>query len=150
MTSKVRRAKASELSSVLDLIQQQFSYMDGRVDPPSSMHDLKVDDLAGQDVWVVGEPLRACMILSSKEDHLYLGKVAIRPDCRGKGLLRELIKKTENIASQYGFKSIVLESRIELMEVHRAFSGVGFVEIGRGSHKGFDRDTYIIMERRIG
>ena len=28
------------LSAILTLVQQSFAYMDGRIDPPSSMHKL--------------------------------------------------------------------------------------------------------------
>ena len=54
----VRRLEASDtaaLAQVLTLIQTSFAYMTGRIDPPSSMHQLTVSALAqmAKDSWVL-------------------------------------------------------------------------------------------------
>ena len=36
------------LGEILALVHEAFAYMDGRIDPPSSMHRLTVEDIARQ------------------------------------------------------------------------------------------------------
>lgn len=40
-----RRADDPDLGSILDLLRAGFAYMDGRIDPPSSLHRMDVDDI---------------------------------------------------------------------------------------------------------
>ena len=81
------------LSGALDLIRSSFAYMDGRIDPPSSMHRLSLVDLsraaATGEVWAIGTPPRACVVFTFRDDALYLGKLAVALDARGQGLARE-------------------------------------------------------------
>ncbi len=149
MPKDIRRATQEELPAVLDLIQRQFAYMEDRIDPPSSMYRLTVEGLRQSDVWVFGDPIRACMVLTPVSDHLYLGKVAIEPAFRGQGLLKELVNRAEDVARGLGLNTIQLESRIELIEVHRTFAKVGFREVRRGAHEGYSRDTFIVMEKAV-
>jgi len=145
----IRRAAQDELPAVLDLIQRQFAYMDDRIDPPSSMYRLTVEGLTQTDVWVAGDPICACMVLTPVSDHLYLGKVAIEPAYRGQGLLEELVNRAEDVARELRLNTIQLESRIELKEVHRAFAKVGFQEVRTGAHDGYAKDTFIVMEKAV-
>jgi len=141
-----RPAAEHELPEVLDLIRAQFAYMDGLIDPASSMHDLTLDALKGQQIWVVGDPIFACMILTERPMSLYVGKVAIDPVMRGQGVLAKLIERAKHVALDANLSELELESRIELVEVHRAFARVGFQEVGRGIHLGFDDHTFITMK----
>lgn len=87
---RLRAADTDDLRSVLALIQREFASMDGVVDPPSSMHRLRVEDLATGpgEVWVIGSPPRACIVMTPKTDVLYVGKVAVATSERGAGGLR--------------------------------------------------------------
>lgn len=62
---RLRSADAQHLQSTLELIQREFSYMDGVVDPPSSMHRLKIDDLASDhgEMRVVSTPPVASVVM---------------------------------------------------------------------------------------
>ena len=59
------------LADVLALIRSAFAYMDGVIDPPSSMHDLTLDTLRAQartgEVWVLPG---ACVVLTPQPDTL--------------------------------------------------------------------------------
>ena len=88
------------LPEVLQLIRRSFAYMEGRIDPPSSMHRLTVAALQEQcragEIWAIGTPPLACIFLTPKEDCLHLGKLAVdRPQRRsglGIPLARQLIE----------------------------------------------------------
>ena len=140
-------------SALLRLIQTEFAAMDGRIDPPSSMHHLTVEAIAEQartgEIWVMGAPPLACMFLTPKATVLYLGKLAVASQHRGQGLSRALIEKAATRARALGLGAVEVQVRIELMENHALFRAMGFVEIGRSSHAGFDRPTTVIFHRKV-
>ena len=142
------------LPAVLDLIRRSFAYMDGRIDPPSSMHRLTVDRMrehcrAGGEIWVAGTAPTACMFLTPKPDCLYLGKLAVDQAHRGKGLARQMVAAAEDRARELGLPALELQTRIELTENHRAFARLGFVKTAEGAHPGYDRVTDITMRREL-
>lgn len=139
--------------ALLQLIQEAFAYMEGRIDPPSSMHRLTPESIAQQaraaEVWAIGTPPRACVFLTPKDHSLYIGKLAVAKDARRQGLARTLIDLAETRARALGLPTLELETRVELTENHATFRAMGFVETGRSAHPGFDRPTSITFQRAV-
>lgn len=152
-TPRRLRPDDPDLPLVLDLIRSAFSYMDGVIDPPSSMHRLTLDhlraDAAASEIWALGRPPRACMILTPRPDTLYLGKLATALDHRGQGLARRMIDHAVARAQECGLRTLTLQTRVELTANHAAFAALGFVESGRTRHDGYDRDTSITFVRTV-
>ena len=144
-----RHATQEDLPATLALIQSAFAFMEGRIDPPSSMHRLTVDDLAQSEVWVIGAPPLACIVLTPKTDALYLGKLAVAAAERGKGHARTLIDHAEARARALGLSALELQTRIELIENQRTFEAMGFTELARTAHEGYDRPTSITYRRPL-
>lgn len=142
------------LPQVLDLIRRSFAFMEGRIDPPSSMHRLTMADIARQcvdgEVWVIGAPPLACLFLTPQVDSLYLGKLAVDVDARGTGLARRLIDVAEERARARALPTLELKVRVELTENQQAFARMGFCPVGHESHPGFDRPTSVTMRRAVG
>ena len=136
------------LTETLALIARVFAEHDGRIDPPSSMHRMTLDDLARSalqgELWVIGAPPVACVQLRKQGQTLYLSKLAVDPDSRRQGLAQRLIATAEKRA-----QALELQTRIELTENHAAFKTLGFREIGRSAHPGFDRHTSIRMHKTL-
>lgn len=136
-----------EAGAVLALIRAAFGYMDGRIDPPSSMHQLTEVDIVAQaeigEVWVISDcdRLVACAFLTPKPDYLYLGKLAVAGTHRGQGLARRLVETAETSARARGLSVLELQTRVELVENHAAFARLGFVKTGETAHAGHDRPT---------
>ena len=139
--------------ALLTLIQTEFAFMDGRIDPPSSMHALTAQSLAQQarssEIWVMGAPLVACMVLTAKPHALYLGKLVVAARSRGQGLARRMIAHAETRARALGLPAIELQTRVELNENQATFAALGFVEVGRTAHPGFGRPTSITYRRKV-
>lgn len=142
-----------EWASLLRLIQGAFSYMDGVIDPPSSMHRLTEADIAAQavvgEVWAIAAPPVACMFLTVKGGWLYLGKLAVRSDHRGKGLARSLVDTAMERAKALGLQGVELQTRLELTANHATFRALGFAEVGRSAHPGYDRPTTLTFRRPV-
>ncbi|KIN75202.1 Acetyltransferase [Sulfitobacter noctilucae] len=140
------------LADALALIRTSFAYMDGVIDPPSSMHSLTLDalrDLAEtQEIWTFGSPLIACAIFTVKANLLTVGKLAVAPQARGTGLARQLLTQANARAYTHGLSRIELQSRVELTGNHAAFTRLGFREVARTTHPGFDRPTSITFQRK--
>ena len=139
--------------ALLDLIRAAFAYMEGRIDPPSSMHALTVEKITRQaesaEIWAIGTPPLACVFLTPKPDALYIGKLAVAADQRGKGHARALIDLAETRALALNLPALELETRVELTENHAIFRAMGFTETGRNAHAGFDRPTSITFRRKV-
>lgn len=138
-----------------DLLHRSFAYMDGRIDPPSSLHRLTVDGLAqkakdetlilaSQDGKVIG-----CMFCRKEMPWLYVGKVAVEEDLQGQGIGARLFDHAFKMAMRDGFEGLELETRVELIENHRAFGKLGFVKVGEDAHAGYDRPTSIRMRAEL-
>lgn len=137
--------------ALLHLIRAEFAYMEPRINPPSSMHRLTEADIAAKaetgEVWVMGTPPVACVFLTYQPESLYIGKLAVAADQRGKGLARALVDVAEDRARDLGLGWLELETRVELVENHAAFARMGFHELGRKAHAGFDRPTSITFRK---
>ena len=142
---------SAEVPEVLRLIRSTFAYMDGRIDPPTSMHRLSEDDIRRTcqtgEVWTIGAPPQACVFLTPMENVLYLGKLAVSPSHRGAGLARRLVQTAEERARALGRTALELEVRIELVENQAAFARMGFETTAEGAHDGYDRPTFVIMRK---
>ncbi|MDE3028935.1 MAG: GNAT family N-acetyltransferase [Paracoccaceae bacterium] len=143
-------------AAVLRLIRDAFAYMEGRIDPPSSMHSLSAKDIAESarngEVWVMeeaGAPI-ACMVLTPMPGRLYLGRLAVATGHRGRGLSRQLVETAEARAAALGFDVLELQSRIELVENHAIFAAMGFKNTAETRHAGYDRATSLTFQKRVG
>lgn len=141
--------------ALLSLIRSEFAFMQGQIDPPSSMHRLTVQDIARQattgEVWVIEDGARpvACLFLTLKPGALYLGKLAVASAYRGQGLARLLVDTAADRARTLGLPVLELQTRIELVENHAAFAAMGFAKTGETAHEGYDHPTSITMHKKV-
>lgn len=139
------------LEQVLTLIQTEFAYMDGLIDPPSSIHAFTLADLQNptHEVLVIGDPPAACVVLTPKPPVLYIGKLAVAADARRRRMGTILINTAANRARSLGLTHLELQARIELVANQAAFTAMGFVETARTAHKGYTRPTSITYQRKV-
>ena len=142
-------------AALLQLIQTSFAYMEGRIDPPSSMHRLSLENIAKHaeqnEIWVIEKndtPI-ACIFLTVEPDTLYIGKLAVNESSRNKGLARVLVTLAENRARELGRSSLELESRVELVENHAAFAAMGFEIVGETAHPGYQTATSYTLQKPL-
>jgi len=140
---------------LLALIMGSFAYMDGVIDPPSSAHRLTVDSLkdkARDEIGLTAEVdgrLLGCAFLRPEPDFLYVGKLAVSPEAQGSGIGSRFLTEAEAIARDLGKSTLRLETRIELTGNHRRFGTWGFVRTAEKSHAGYDRITFIEMQKHL-
>jgi len=148
-----RGADDPTLPAILDLIRRSFAYMDGVIDPPSSMHRMTLDSLranaATSESWSLGNPPTACVTLTPQHQTLYLGKLCVADSERGQGYAARLITHAATRARALSLPSLTLETRVELTENQTAFKRLHFLEIARTSHKGYDQPTSITYRKML-
>jgi predicted N-acetyltransferase YhbS len=148
-----RATEPCDWASILRLITTAFAGMEGRIDPPSSMHRLTVEDVARQavegEVWVIGDPAFACVFLTPRPGALYLGKIAVASAHRNQGHARALIRVAAARARARGLSVIELQSRVELVENHAAFAALGFQQVAMTAHPGYDSPTSITFRKTL-
>lgn len=142
-----------DLPAILHLIQSAFAPMEGRINPPSSIHRLTLDDLrshaAKGELWAIAAPPMAAVIATQQPGALYLGKLAVAPVYRQQSLARRLISHLADHARTLGLPRLRLQTRVELTENHAIFAALGFHETGRTAHPGFNRPTSVTMEHDL-
>ena len=151
----LRLGPQHDLGPTHALLTGAFAYMDGRIDPPSSLGRMPpealVREAATNELWILPPetaPL-ACMLLTPKGDHLYLGKLAVSEAARGQGLARRMIAHAGARARELGLPCLRLQTRVELVQNHAAFRRLGFVETGRTAHAGYERPTSVTFEKAL-
>lgn len=149
---RIARAPAdTDWAALLCLLHRAFAYMDGRIDPPSSLHKLTAEGLANKArietclVAITGDRILGCAFCQLHRDHLYLGKLAVDPVHQGNGIGRLLMNEAKAEARAFAKPAILLETRIELLENHAAFERMGFAKTGETCHPGYPRPTSITM-----
>ena len=147
--------KFDDFVSLLALLHRSFAYMDGRIDPPSSLHKLDVDAMheKARDETLLtamdGEKLVGCLFVARNADTLYLGKLAVDESARGNGVARQLIDVANLIGKQWSCKNMELEVRVELTENQSFFTHLGFEKVGESSHEGYAQPTSYRYQRSI-
>ncbi len=150
-----RLTGAEDMAPVLNLVRDAFAYMDGIVDPPSSVHRLTEAALAAHareaEVWVLDELglALACVVLTPMPGRLRIGKLAVDPGHRKQGLARRLLDHAAARAKALGLPALEMQSRVELTANHAAFAAMGFVRTGETAHPGHDRPTSVTFRRPV-
>ena len=93
--------------------------------------------------------LVGCLFARPQADALYVGKVAVAPRLQGQGTGRRLMQAAEQFARENGFNLLELDTRIELTENHASFAAFGFRRTAEHAHAGYDRSTYITMQKPL-
>jgi GNAT superfamily N-acetyltransferase len=148
-------ADFTDFAALHALLSTSFAFMAQRIDPPASMSRMGVDDLrdkAAQDDLILirtrGRPV-ACLFGRAQPDGYCLEKLAVAAAQRRRGLARQLIDAAAAQARGRALEVLQLQTRVELVENHAAFAAMGFVEVGRTAHPGYDRPTSVTMRKRI-
>lgn len=137
------------------LLSDSFAYMNGVIDPPSSLHSLTAQDLqtkAENETLLLAfdvEQLIGCSYFDIRDQVIYVGKIAVANAYRGRGLANQIIDHAAILAAQNNKKWLELETRIELTDNQKAFAKMGFVTTEYNSHSGYKRTTSITMRKKI-
>lgn len=96
-----------------------------------------------------GAVMVGCVVWQVKPPGLYLGRLCVHPDARGRGVAPMLVGAVEQAARGLGLGRVWLSTRLVLADNRRLFARLGFVETQLHAHPGYDRPTFLDMEKAI-
>jgi ribosomal protein S18 acetylase RimI-like enzyme len=155
-TLVLRTATTADATTIAATIAAAFMQYRGRLVPESSAFRETPDAIteqigAGSSVIVAERNgvMIGCVVAESMEGDLYFGRLAILPEARGLGLAKRLIGAVEEEARRLGLPGVRLGVRIALVDNQRLFRSLGYREISREAHPGFDHPTSINMRKAL-
>jgi len=90
-----------------------------------------------------------CVMYRLYEGDLYFGRLSVLPEARGIGLAKRLIAAVERQARALGAPGVRLGVRVVLTDNQQLFESLGYREISREAHEGFDYPTSINMRKAL-
>jgi GNAT superfamily N-acetyltransferase len=151
----IREARSDEAAPLLELLARAFREYDGRLDPPSGVHRETVASIAarlregGALVCEVQGALAGCVFYATKSDHLSVGRLAVLPEHRRRGIGELLLRSAERRAMELGLSRVRLGVRVPLVNLRAYYEARGYVPIAYRSHDGYTAPTYVEMEKRL-
>jgi len=152
----LRPATLSDAPALAATIAAAFAQYRGKLVPESSAFRETAEAIAAQLAngtgAIVAErngAIVGCVLTELLEGDLYFGRLAVLPVARGKNLARRLIEAVEAEARARGLPGVRLGVRIALPANQRLFASLGYAEISREAHPGFDHPTSINMRKPL-
>jgi ribosomal protein S18 acetylase RimI-like enzyme len=152
---RIRPARADEAAAIVSLMHLAFAQYEGVLVPRSGAMDETLATVAARLrdesclVALAGQAVVGCVFYKPRGAAIYFGRLAVLPERRGQGLARRLIAAVEAAAEAAGAAAVTLGVRIALPENVALFTALGYREVGREAHPGFNAPTSITMEKRI-
>jgi ribosomal protein S18 acetylase RimI-like enzyme len=152
----VRPADAAEAARIAQVIRSAFGQYRGVLEPPSGA--LALDAAAVRDLMKLGGILAcecdgrivACVFHRMHADHVYLGRLAVLPAFRGRGLGVRLVAEVEALAVAAGRHRVRLGVRLSLPRNREFFERLGYRQVGLDSHTGSPVPTFAWLEKSVG
>ncbi|CAN5888019.1 hypothetical protein BH11PSE3_BH11PSE3_26970 [soil metagenome] len=152
----LRAATATDAAAIAATIAAAFEQYRGRLTPESGAlretTDAIADELAREAGAILAEQngeILGCVMVKIVEGDLYFSRLAVHPTARGRGIARRLIDAVEDEARRRELPGVRLGVRIVLTENQQLFASLGYVEVSREAHEGFDHPTSINMRKAL-
>lgn len=151
-----RRATLEDAPEIARLVNEAFAEYRPWLVPPSGALAETAETIAAElsGIYgaflaeIAGEPA-GCVLFRSEGDDLYFGRLSVPPSRRGQGIATVLVDAVEREAIEQGRPGVVLSVRIALPANQRLFARLGYAQIARHAHPGFDQPTWIEMRKAL-
>lgn len=132
---EIRLAKQDEIVIVRDIILESFKEYAGVLHPPSGALSETVETISGKMerggaviVWEESEPIGTALYYFV-DDYMYIGRVAVLPKHRGKGIGKVIMAHLENLALHEGYKKTRLGVRLSLPDNLKFYQSLHYISI---------------------
>ena len=151
----LRALEPGDAQAAAALIRAAFATQSVATDPPPSAvretattvaASLAADGQGGFAAWHA-DAMAGCVLWQLQPHGLYLGRLAVHPNHRGRGVAQALVGAVEAQARLLGLPRVVLSTRLVLADNRRLFARCGFAETAQHAHPGYERPTFVDMEK---
>ena len=145
-----RCTDVSRAAELLTFTHDVFGALD--IDPPSGVLKETEADFAArlrdETCFIIEADgsLVASMFCAQDGNALYVGRLAVHPEWRRRGIANALMEAAKTEARRIGAKRMTLGCRIMLTSNLALFRNHGFVIVGYETHAGFSAPTSYDME----
>jgi GNAT superfamily N-acetyltransferase len=144
---QLRRATGADLSNITSVIAAAYGRYRDRMDrPPAPVLTDYSDAVAAGQVWVLGDPVIAVLVLVPEQETMLVENVAVTPASQGTGLGRRLMEFAERQALSRGLRRMTLYTNEVMTENLAIYAKLGYRETARRSQDGYDR---VFMEKDL-
>jgi ribosomal protein S18 acetylase RimI-like enzyme len=155
-TLVLRPATAADAPALAATIAAAFEQYRGKLVPESGAFGETAEGIAAElrknAGAIVAERngiVLGCVMTKLEEGDLYLGRLSVLPAARGLGLAKRLIAAVEADARTRGLPGVRLGVRVVLTDNQKLFNSLGYREVSREAHEGFDYMTSINMRKAL-
>lgn len=152
----IRPLTLTDAEAAAALIRAAFAAQGVATDPPSSALRETGESIAahladnGGAAAESAGTLAGLVLWAERDGGLYLGRLAVLPPWRGRGVARALIGAAEAEARRRGLPRLHLRVRLALDDDRRLFAASGFHVASEGAHPGYAAPTFAVMEKALG
>ena len=152
---QLRPATAADIAAILAVTKAAYASHAGRLDPPSGVVREQPEAVerylndGGVIVAEVDGQIVGAVRYEPRDDHLYLGRLAVAPAWQRQGIGRRLVEAVEEWALLLGLDEVHLGVRMELTEYHDLYRRLGYVDNGTAPFKHDERYHYLKMKKRV-
>jgi ribosomal protein S18 acetylase RimI-like enzyme len=153
MSFEIRRATPEEAPLVLQIMRAAFAEYAGVLNPPSGANHETLADVqkamceGGALLAWDGELAVGSARFRPEPDCMYVGRVAVLPEYRGKGVGAALMRAMEDVARKSGRTKIRLNVRMSLAGNLSFYEKLGYTVVEIGPHpKGFEQVATLVKQ----
>ncbi|NQX61417.1 GNAT family N-acetyltransferase [Paenibacillus qinlingensis] len=155
MTLPIREAAIDESELIFQVMIKSFQEYDGKLNPPSgalletverTIHTFHVG--GGAALAHEGDRLVGSARYEPASDYMYIGRVSVLPEFRGRGVCKALLHFVENKARAQGFKETRVGVRLSIPENIRLYERLEYEAI---EHKFYpdQTDSWYVMRKKL-
>lgn len=135
-----RPATEADLLAIRSVIVAAYArYRDRMNKPPAPVLTDYSDAIAAGQVWVLGDPITAVLVLIPEQDSMLVENIAVSPDSQGTGLGRRLMEFAERQALSRGLSRMTLYTNEVMTENVAIYARLGYRETARRGQHGYRR-----------
>ena len=151
----LRDATPSDAEAVYQVTKAAYAEYRGFLDPPSGVAKETREAverslgeggavLASIDGIAVG-----AVRYEPRDQSLYVGRLAVLPSHRRRGIGRALMATAEERAQRMGLSRIILGVRVQVPQNRAFYESLGYRADGHSSHPGYERTTWTGMSKAL-
>lgn len=151
----LREATDADIATIFAVTQAAFGEYLGQLDPPSGVHRETIETVreklaSGHSVLaLLGDRVVGSVFYKPEPAYVYLGRLAVLPDQRGRGVATALIGYVERRARELGRPRVRLGVRVALPHLRARYERMGYRVVEERRHEGYAEPTYVMMEKGI-